>query len=221
MIRRDECLQPNTKKHKDLAKYLHACAGYPVIETWIKAIKAGYYASWPKLDRFRGAKWIQKHLSRSIITAMGHMKATRQGIRSTKKKDDSNSEDDDEGEEPSLEEPRPHLDRSVNHQVVCRVIATSELKGTICTDLPGRFPFASDLNNNYIFVMYDFDSNNILGKPIKSRTASELVRGFELCYKELKEANITPVLHRLDNKISEDLIEAIKNKKIKYQTVTA
>ena len=61
--------------------------------------------------------------------------------------------------------------------------------------------------------MYDYDSNTILGKPIKSRNASELVRGFELCYKDLKDANITPVLHRLDNEISDELIEAIKKKK--------
>ena len=69
--------------------------------------------------------------------------------------------------------------------------------------------------------MHDFDSNTILGKPIKSRNASELVRGFELCYNELKEAKIIPVMHRLDNKISDELIEAIKKKKLKYQIVTA
>ena len=132
--------------------------------------------------------------------------------------DESNDENDDEEE---LEPPRPHLDRAINHQVVCTVIATSELKGIISTDLPGRFPFTSDQLNNYIFIMYDFDSNNILGKPIKSREKSELVRGFEMCYKELKEANITPILHRLDNEISADLIAAITAKNMKYQTVTA
>ena len=69
--------------------------------------------------------------------------------------------------------------------------------------------------------MHDFDSNNILGKPIKSRDKSELVQGFKMCYMEPKEANITPILHRLDNKISADLITAIKAKIMKYQTVTA
>lgn len=138
------------------------------------------------------------------------MKATRQGIRLTKKKEDEasievetvnktyNMIDDDE----ELEPPRPHLERAINHQVACGVITTSELKGTISTDLSGRFPFTSNLLNNYIFIMYDFDSNTIQGKPIKSKNKSELVRGFEMCYKELKEANITPILHRLDNEIS-------------------
>ena len=134
---------------------------------------------------------------------MGHMKATRQGIRSTKKKEDEASNEvetvnktdkiiDDNKE---LESPQPHLKRAINHQVACRVITTSELKRTISTDLPGRFPFTSDLLNNYIFIMYDFNSNNIYGKPIKSRNNSKIVRGFEICYKELKEANITLILH--------------------------
>ena len=30
-------------------RYLHAAAGYPVKETWIKAIKRGHYVSWPGL----------------------------------------------------------------------------------------------------------------------------------------------------------------------------
>ena len=69
--------------------------------------------------------------------------------------------------------------------------------------------------------MYDFDFNSILGKPIKSRSASELVRGFEMCYEELQKANITPILHRLDNEISDELIEAINAKQLKHQIVTA
>ena len=67
----------NQKAATDLAKYLHACAGYPVIDTWIKAIKKEYYSSWPKLDQFRGPKWIKKHLPKSVATTMGHMKAQR------------------------------------------------------------------------------------------------------------------------------------------------
>ena len=74
-----------------------------------------------------------------------------------------------------------------------------------------------------MFVLYDYDSNNILAHPIKLRAASELIRGYNLCYDKLREANtnITPILHQLDNKISDDLIKAIKKKKLKYQIVTA
>ena len=120
---------------KDLAKYLHACAGYPVIETWIKAIRNGYYASWPKLNRFTGPTWIAKHLQKSIITTMGHMKAARQGTRSTTKKKDKEVKEEKEEEELPLEPPRPHLERDKNHQVICVVIPAKELKGLVCMDL--------------------------------------------------------------------------------------
>ena len=30
-------------------KYLHAAAGYPVKDTWIKAMNAGNYTTWPRI----------------------------------------------------------------------------------------------------------------------------------------------------------------------------
>ena len=65
----------NQHTKEDLAIYLHACAGRPVIKTWIKNIRKGYYATWPKLNKFKGPRWVKKHLPQQIATAMGHMKA--------------------------------------------------------------------------------------------------------------------------------------------------
>ena len=160
---------------------------------------------------------------------MGHMKEVQQGTQSTTKNNNNEQQNDDKKDEEKdddidnfeLEPPHPHLELAKGHQVTCGVVEYKELKGLICTDLPGRFPFESSARNNYIFVLYDFDTNNIIAKPIKSRSAAELVRGYNLCYDELKEANITPILHRLDNKIFDDLIRAIKRKKLKRQVVTS
>ena len=73
------------------------------------------------------------------------MKAQRQGVRSTKKNAEPTEDEDDNKDDPPLEAPRPHLERAKNHQVACGIIATNDLKGTVCTDLPGRFPFTSDM----------------------------------------------------------------------------
>ena len=75
----------NQKNEKDLIKFLYAYAEYPIIKPWIKVIKREYYLSWLKLDQFKGLQWVVKHLLKSIITTMGHMKATWQGIQSTNK----------------------------------------------------------------------------------------------------------------------------------------
>ena len=42
--------------------------------------------------------------------------------------------------------------------------------GKIYTDQTGRFPVVSSKGNKYIMVLYDYDSNAILAKPIKDRT---------------------------------------------------
>ena len=202
----------------DLATYLHACAGYPVTTTWISAIQAGNFRSWPHLSAHSGPAWIRKHLPKQITTTMGHMKATRQNSRSTKQSPPP-------VEPLALAPPRSHTSRAQSHEVIaCGVVDLRDnhaINGLVCSDLPGRFPITSSKGNNYIFILYDCDSNVILSKAIKSREKHEIVSGYQQCYDELKAANITPVLHRLDNEVSKDLFAAITANACKYQLVTA
>ena len=195
------------KNKKDLATFLHATAGYPPIKTFCKAIDNGFFSTWPGLS----SELIRKHLDPSIPTIMGRMQRTRQGIRSTTPPEPE--------PEPPLEPPRSHMDR--NHQVGSGVFSLEELKGIISSDLPGRFPFISSRGMNYIFILYDFDSNAILAEPIKSRQTEHLIEGYEACYKQLKDAGITPILQRLDNEVSAELITAITEKNLKYQLANA
>ena len=194
------------KNNRDLVEFLHGCAGFPVKATWIDAIKAGRYASWPGLTH----NLVNKSLKPKIPTIMGHMTNIRGGVRSTKLNSPHHTEP-----------PRPHLDRHMGHQVMATAFATSDLKGLISTDLAGRFPFQSFKGNNYVFLLYDYDSNAILVYPIKSRKAADILVGYERCYQRLVDAGITPVLQRLDNEISTVLINSIKKKRLKYQVVTA
>jgi hypothetical protein len=71
-------------------KYLHASLGYPTKSTLLKAIKNGNLLTFPGLTV--GA--VQRHFPESDETQKGHMKAQRQGVRSTKEKDtDENNEE--------------------------------------------------------------------------------------------------------------------------------
>ena len=65
-----------------LVCYLHAAAGFPVKDTWLEAIKAGFYDSWPGLT-FQNAS---RYCPRPDETIKGHMVQSRQGVRSTKPK---------------------------------------------------------------------------------------------------------------------------------------
>ena len=57
--------------------------------------------------------------------------------------------------------------------------------------------------------MYDYDSNIIWSHPIKSRENRDIIIGINACYKVLDEGNITPIIHRLDNEISDNIIHLI------------
>ena len=199
----------NQKNSKELVEFLHGCAGYPVLATWIEAIKKGQYASWPGLT----PQLVQRYMRKQIPTIMGHMTNIRGGTRSTKPRVDKVNT--------QLKSPRPHLELQEGHKVNASVIRPEELKGLISTDLAGRFPFQSFKGNNYIFLLYDYDSNAILVTAIRSRQAKDILAGYERCYQRLTDAGITPILQRIDNEISDLLINSIKQKKLDYQIVTS
>ena len=53
---------------------MHAAAGFPVKETWIRAVRAGNYATWPGL----GVKSMRKYFRDDVEeTLKGHIKGQR------------------------------------------------------------------------------------------------------------------------------------------------
>ncbi len=197
--------QRNTK---DLTLFLHAALGYPPTKTLCQAIDKGFLATFPGLH----SKAARKHIHNSIPTLMGRLTRTRGGIRPTH----NPASDPDGFQPPPMLEPTKR-----EHLVGSAVFKMNDLKGLICTDLPGRFPFISSRGNNYIFVLYDYDSNAILATPIKSRQTQHLIQGYDFCYNLLKKAGIIPTLQRLDNEVSKELIASIESKHVEYQLANA
>jgi hypothetical protein len=63
-------------------RYLHAAAGFPVEETWLKVVWRGNYNSLPLINITN----VTPYFSESEETQKGYMHGQRQGVRSTKKK---------------------------------------------------------------------------------------------------------------------------------------
>ena len=63
-----------------LVRYFHAAAGYPVKDTWLKAIKAGNYVSWSGLILAKATKYCPS-LGNTI---KGHMVQTCHNVRLTR-----------------------------------------------------------------------------------------------------------------------------------------
>jgi len=178
---------------KKVMQYLHATAGFPPLKTFIAAIERNAYLTWPGLNKSN----VTTLLEPSPYTAMGHLHMISQGIRST--------------------QPRVPHRHTTNHRISVNVVPTTQLKYTVASDLPGRYPITSARGHKYIFLMVDYDSNYIHAVPIKSRKADALVDGFRTCYKTLLDNGLQGTYVRLDNEASRLLTTYIREQRMEYQ----
>ena len=102
-----------------LIRYFHAATGYPVRSTWLKAISAGNYSSWPGLTIANATKYCPS----ATATIMGHLVQKRQGVRSTRPK------------LPTTSSPDPQLPRVYSNELYIQVTPISKLY----TDDTGHF----------------------------------------------------------------------------------
>ena len=68
-------------------------------------------------------------------------------------------------------------------------------------------------------VLYHYDSNGIIFRPMKNRSNVEAMRVYEDMYNYLKERNCKPKLNIMDNKASIDVKRYITNANVNYQLV--
>ena len=169
-------------------EFLHAAAGYPVLSTWVAAIKKGYYATWPGINEHN----IRKHLPKSIYTTSAHIEQKRKGTKALSKiiKEDAVGEDENMTVDPPQEE------HNIKTQLA---FATIVDEGKIYTDQTGKFPVISNRGNRYMMVIYAYDANCILVEPMKNRTERCMLEAYEKAHERLQQAGYKPRLHWLDN----------------------
>ena len=193
---------------KALVLFFHASAGYPVKATWLKAIKTGFYRSWPGLTYSNASKYCPA----AVPTTKGHMTQVRQGVRSTKQKTTVHKKQEQEEMEPEGTEPP---DNDSGNNLTVKVFHQSKLY----TDDTGRFPVKSRAGNQYIMVAYH-SSNLILAQPFASRKDKHRIAAYDAIMTKLKAANLDVDLQVLDNEASKEYKDTMINKwKVKYQLV--
>ena len=65
--------------------------------------------------------------------------------------------------------------------------------------------------------MYCYTNNAIVATAIQTRLAVDIQKGYDVLYKKLLLSGIIPVLQRMDNETSKDLIRTINEKNLSYQ----
>ena len=121
-------------------------------------------------------------------TAKGHIYQTKNNLKSTKTQELKN---------PEKEPMKPLVQRT--NTFFAKII---EHKRQIATDLKVKSPVTSNRGNKYLFVLYDYDSNYILIRPMKSRADIEFIRVFTYLHEHLLTRGINPAYMQIYNKAS-------------------
>jgi hypothetical protein len=94
-----------------------------------------------------------------------------------------------------------------------------EPTGQIFTNQTGRFIALSSNGNNYLLVLYDYNSKNILAEPMKTRTCASILNAYKTLHSSLCAAGLRPKLQRLDNKCSKPLKDFMQTEDVDFQLV--
>ena len=181
---------------RDLVQWLHAAAFSPSISTFLEATERNFFATWPNLT----PQVIRRYLQPSVATAKGHLNQQRQRHR-----------------KPFYEEPQPTPITTRTHTVYAAIVDPKQPTGNSFSDLTGQFPIQSNRRANYIFVLYDYNSNAILVRPLCNRSAQEIQRVFTTVHAYLVAHGLRPRLHTLDNEASTNLKDFLTAEKVEYQ----
>lgn len=113
----------------------------------------------------------------------------------------------------------PASDSSNERTHHCFAAICKPTTGQIYTDQTGKFIVASTSGNNYILVLYDYDSNSILIEALRSRTGPCILAGYKRLHARLVAAGLRPKLQRLDNECSAALKQFLVDEAVDYQLV--
>jgi hypothetical protein len=122
------------------------------------------YDNWPGLT----AELIANHLPKSMATSKGHLRMQQKNLQSTKTTVAplplATSLDISPAQEPQ---------NATTQNVFVATVTETDIRKSY-SGQTSRFPVRSSCGNQYVFVLYDFDSNDILTHPLHNRQAKEI-----------------------------------------------
>jgi hypothetical protein len=114
--------------------------------------------------------------------------------------------------------PRPTINQK--EAIIKTYDLSNKAKCLIYTNQTGKFPKKLSRGYQYIMVLIEIDSNAILVEAMKICLAGEMIRAYQILVERLRNAELTPKMHILDNECFAKFKEQIKLNNMKYQLVT-
>jgi hypothetical protein len=195
----------------ELVAFAHATLFSPTLSTLEKALQNGYLTNFPGLT----TQALRRHPPQSAPMVKGHLDQTRKNQGSTRSSTNIITATDDELTD-IVHDAQPTGIDERTHWCFAAII---EPTGQIYTDQTGRFVTPSSTGNNYLMVLYDYDSNHIFPLPIKNRNAKTLLDGYKELHAQLCAAGLRPKLQRLDNECSTILKQFMTQERVDFQLV--
>ena len=90
----------------------------------------------------------------------------------------------------------------LSHNIPAAIINVNSKTAKSYSDQTGRFPIFSSCGNQYIFILYNYDTNSIHAQLLKKRQALEITSAWMTFHEHLKQQGADPTLHILDNEFS-------------------
>ena len=171
--------------HASITSYANAVMGSPPDKTMQLALDRNYF-QYPGLT----PQMYRKNPPHAIESSEGHMKQSRQNVRSTRQYVGENTQ--------------------YNHVTndVALLRAYTRVWDTSSSDLPGPFPVAS--LKGYRYILITTYRNYIHAEPMKSRSQQDYKRAYADTFKFFRDMGHSPKYHRMYNETSplvEDYLE--------------
>ena len=204
-------IRKDKSKH-DFIQYLHAACFSPTKTTFLQAIKINHLQTFPGLT----ADLVNKHLIDTVHTAKGHMNQTASGLQSTKQLSSTQPQIPDKMHSTNDFCPVPNDPNTKTRDVIFSIVDTHD---KAFLDLTGRFPHCSSRGNQYILIGYHYDSNAIIGAPLKNRQAATITTAWKELNNKLSKVGEANNLWILDNEASDTLKQAMTKYNETFQLV--
>ena len=184
------------------------------MSTWLDAIKAGHYASWPGLMLNN----TNKYCPSANKTILGHLVKGRQGVCSTRRRRRG-------ARSPANPATMPAptgvtSENQLSHQTSKELHIQVRHISKLYNDVTGRFLVQARSGNQYVMIAYHCDLNVILACPFNSSKGVHRLRAYNAIMERLKIRGHHIDLQVLDNEANVAYHQLITDKcKADFQLV--
>ena len=109
------------------------------------------------------------------------------------------------------------MNTATNTVYAC-ILPTSDIQKSY-SDQTIKFLIQSSRGYQYVFILYEYDSNAILSIPLRTRQSLKITNAWTETHKNLRKNGFAPTLHILDNKCYLDMKTAFAKYDVAFQLV--